>query len=344
MKYFVFTTKHHDGFSMWDTRQTDFRITSPEVPFSRTPDPDVVRRVFDTFRAKGFGIGAYFSKADWHSPDYWATESPALTRNPNYDTLKNPQRWGRFVGFVHNQIEELMSDYGPIDILWLDAGQVRPPTQDIRMPELAAMARSHQPGLIIVDRTLGGKYENYRTPEQEVPEKPLPYVWETCMTMGDQWSYKPNDAYKSTNRLVHLLVDIVAKGGNFLLNIGPNADGEMPAGALQRLHEIGDWMKVNSEAIYGTRPLPPYKVGDTCLTRKGDTAYAIHLLPDGQSTLPESIRLTGVNPKPSSRIRLLGSRAAVTWEMQGDTLAIHLPPGLKAPTPHAAVLRIPLRD
>ena len=93
------------------------------------------------------------------------------------------------------------------------------------MPRLAAMARQHQPGLIIVDRTVGGRYENYRTPEQEVPDKALPYVWETCMTMGDQWSYKPDDKYKSTRQLIHLLVDIVAKGGNFLLNVGPDADG-----------------------------------------------------------------------------------------------------------------------
>ena len=105
-----------------------------------------------------------------------------------------------------------MTGYGPIDILWLDAGQVRPPDQDIHMPRLAAMARRHQPGLIIVDRTVGGRYENYRTPEQEVPDKPLPYVWESCLTMGNPWSFKPSDKYKSTRTLIHLLVDIVRKG------------------------------------------------------------------------------------------------------------------------------------
>lgn len=152
----------------------------------------------------------------------------------------------------------MITGYGPIDILWLDGGQVRPPEQDIDMPRLAAMARRHQPGLIVVDRTVGGRYENYRTPEQEVPERPLKCVWESCLTMGDQWSYKPFDKYKSTRTLIHLLVNIVSKGGNFLLNVGPDADGQFPPTALARLDEIGRWMRVNSAAIYGTRgrPLP----------------------------------------------------------------------------------------
>ena len=121
-----------------------------------------------------------------------------------------------------------MTGYGPVDILWLDGGQVRPPQQDINMPRLAAMARSHQPGLIVVDRTVGGRYENYVTPEQEVPEKAQPYTWETCMTVATQWSYKPNDNCKSTRQLIHLLVNVVAKGGNFLLNVGPDPNGELP--------------------------------------------------------------------------------------------------------------------
>ena len=140
------------------------------------------------------------------------------------------------------------------------------------------MARRHQPGLLVVDRTVTGRYENYRTPEQEVPEKPLPYAWETCMTMGDSWSYVPGDRYKSANRLIHLLVDIVSKGGNFLLNIGPSPEGEFAPEALDRLREIGAWMKVNGEAIYGTRPIAPYKEAKTCFTALPDgTVHAIYL-------------------------------------------------------------------
>ena len=217
MRYVVFTTKHHDGFAMFDTRQSDFRVTAPACPFHASPRANVAREVFDAFRGAGFGIGAYYSKSDWTHPGYWVPEWPHPDRNVNYDIRKFPAKWAAFVSYTHAQVEELMSGYGPIDILWLDGGQVRPPQQDIDMPRLAAMARRHQPGLLVVDRTVGGRYENYRTPEQEVPPSPLPYAWESCLTMGDQWSFKPDDRYKSTRKLIHLLVGIVAKGGNFLL-------------------------------------------------------------------------------------------------------------------------------
>ena len=131
MKYVMFTTKHHDGFCMFDTKQTEFKVTAPDCPFSRNPRANIAAEVFQAFRAEGFGIGCYFSKSDWHSPYYWSPESTPLDRNPNYDTAKEPERWAKFVRFVHAQIEELVTDYGPIDILWLDGGQVRPPSQDI---------------------------------------------------------------------------------------------------------------------------------------------------------------------------------------------------------------------
>ena len=345
MKYFVFTTKHHDGFSMWDTRWTDFRITGPQTPYHTQPQSDVVRRAFDTFRKEGFGIGAYFSKADWHHPDYWSPDAPAPTRNPNYDPQANPEKWNRFVNFVHGQIGELVSGYGPLDILWLDAGQVRPPKQDIRMDELAAIARRKQKDLLIVDRTVGGKYENYRTPEQEVPDKPLPYVWESCITMGDQWSYKPDDNYKSTHHLIHLLVDIVAKGGNLLLNVGPDAQGQFPPRALQRLHEIGDWMQVNAEAIHGTRPIAPYKEGKVALTRKGSAIYAIYLADEGEDALPAQVQLTSVQPKPGSVVRLLGSPQALRWRSDAGKLTIAVPELLQKAPPghHAFAFKIEMR-
>jgi len=143
MRYFVFTTKHHDGFCMFDTQLTNYRITAPDCPFSKDPKSNVALELFNRFRSEGFGIGAYFSKADWNSPYYWSPDAPAKTRNPNYNTKENPEKWQKFVEFVHGQIEELMTGYGHIDILWLDAGQVRPPDQDIQMDKLATMARKH---------------------------------------------------------------------------------------------------------------------------------------------------------------------------------------------------------
>ncbi len=330
MKYVVFTTKHHDGFNMYDTRLTDYRITAPDVPFSKDPRADVAGLIFKTFRDQGFGIGTYYSKADWHSPYYWKPGIFAEDRNPNYDTAADPASWAKFVEFVHGQIEELMTRYGKVDILWLDAGQVRPPKQDIQMPRLAAMARRHQPGLIVVDRTVAGEFENYRTPEQEVPDKPiLDYAWESCITMGKQWSFKPDDEYKPARDLIHLLAGVVAKGGNLLLNVGPQPDGRLPAEAMRRMEEIGAWMDVNAEAIHGTRPVAPYAEGNLRFTRKGNAVYVIYLANEGEVRPPSRIALTGFRPPQGARVRLLGSNAPIRWRAEGaviETPVLDRPP------------------
>jgi alpha-L-fucosidase len=271
MKYMVFTTKHHDGFCMFDTKETDYKITSPQTPFASNPKANITKVLFDAFREEGFSVGAYFSKPDWHCTDYWDPTFPPVDRNPNYNLNKYPDKWNEYVDFTHKQILELMRDYGKVDLLWLDGGWVQPMTatsprwgykpvhQDIYMDSLVQQARLLQPGLIVVDRAVEGPNQNYLTPEQQIPNAPLPYPWESCMTMANSWSYVPNDTYKSTKQLLSNLCMIVARGGNYLLNISPNALGEWDAIAYQRLNEIGDWMQVNSQAIHETHPVFPYE-------------------------------------------------------------------------------------
>lgn len=357
-RYVVFTTKHHDGFSMFDTRQTDYRITAPDVPFHDDPRANVTKEVFDAFRRQGFGIGAYFSKPDWHSDDYWWPRFATPSRHVNYDPRRHPQRWRRFVDFTHAQIGELTSQYGPVDILWLDGGWVRPASagedahssnpapgpQDIDMPGLVALARRNQPGLIVVDRAVGGRYENYRTPEQKIPDAPLPYPWETCMTLGESWSYVPNDRYKPARQVVQMLVDVVAKGGNYLLNVGPQPDGRLPAEAVSRLQQIGAWMRVNGEAIYGSRAVAPYRVGKFAFTRTrhGDV-HAIYLPGEQEQRLPARLEIPGPAPRAGAQLALLGSDAPLAWSRQGERTVVQVPEAVRQATAgaHAWAIRLP---
>jgi alpha-L-fucosidase len=336
MRYVVFTTKHHDGFCMFDTKMTDYRITDKDCPFSTSPRRNVTKEIFEAFRKQGCGVGAYFSKPDWHSPDYWWSYFPPLDRNVNYDIAKHPERWESFRQFTFDQIKELMSQYGKVDILWLDGGWVNPGSkgQDINMPAIAGMARSYQPGLIVVDRAVPGRFENYRTPEQEVPDKPLDYVWETCMTMATSWSYVPNDTYKPARKLVHLLVDVVAKGGNFLLNIGPSPEGELPPVSLQRLKEIGDWMKVNGGAIYSTRPVAPYVDGKVRFTRMPDgTINALYLADENESRPPPTVAISFGAPAKGGTVTMLGAREPLQWEQSGNGFVIHVPESVRNDPP-----------
>ena len=346
MRYVVFTTKHHDGFSMFDTKETDYKVTDAGCAFSGHPKANITKELFDAFRDSGFGIGAYFSKPDWHSDDYWWRKFPPFDRNVNYDIAKYPERWESFKQFTFDQIRELMTEYGSIDILWLDGGWVQPMTatsprwgkvptnQDIDMPKIATMARTHQPGLIVVDRAVEGPYQNYITPEHQVPDSALGVPWETCMPMATSWSYVPDDVYRPTRTLVHLLVDIVAKGGNFLLNIGTSPGGTMADTALLRLKEIGEWMDVNGGAIYGTRAIAPYKEGRMCFTRSQDgTINALYLADEGETTPPASIEVSAFTPKKGTHVTMMGVDAPLTWQRQGDGFVVRIPESVRRRPP-----------
>ena len=355
MRYVVFTTKHHDGFSMWDTEQTDFGITGPESPFRDHPRSNVAKEVFDAFRARDFLIGAYFSKPDWHHPDYWSPLWATPNRNNNYDIRKYPEKWQSFRDFTFLQIEELMTTMGRIDVLWLDGGWVRPDStindevrswgydiarweQDIDMPRLAGMARSHQPGLLIVDRTVHGEYENYRTPEQSVPHTALDYPWETNMTMTQSWGHNNNPAYKEPEFLIHTLIDVVSKGGNYLLNVAPTPDGTFENKAYETLAEIGQWMSVNGDGIYSTRPFSTFGEGENLrFTQSKDSSSLFVFALEWPG---EVLSVQSVPVNPGSDIVMLGADDTLRWSQDETGLHIQVPRELRNVSKHAWTFRI----
>jgi alpha-L-fucosidase len=361
MKYVVFTTKHHDGFCMFDSKYTDYKITDKDCPFSTNPRANVTKEIFNAFRKDNFWIGAYFSKPDWHSDYYWWNKFPASDRNANYSIQKHPEQWKKFVDYTHNQINELMTGYGKVDILWLDGGWVRkktdeevkeallevtensryarnPQSQDIDMAGLVKEARAKQPDLIVVDRAVPGEYQNYLTPEQHIPETGLPYPWETCMTMGNSWSYVPGDVYKPAKELINKLVDIVSKGGNYLLNIGPGPDGELDPVAYQRLKEIGSWIKINGDAIYGTRMYTVFGEGDSIhFTQSKDKKTQFIFL----SAFPDNkVILTKIPFKKNAKVQMLGSDKKLSWKKTSQGIEINIPASLKTSGNYVWVLKV----
>lgn len=288
-RYVAFTTKHHDGFCLWDTKYTDYKVTARDCPYSSCPGADIVKGLFEACREEGLGISAYFSKADFHHDDFWENAGIGrfTTRYPTYDTAKDAEKWARFREFTKNQILELVGNYGPIDMLWLDGGWIRPSKGcDLGMTDIIECARRIQPYLIAVDRGQRDENMNIHTPEQTVPEAPLGYPWESCITMSGGWGYHYDDTYKSARELIHLLIDVVSKGGNLALNVGPMPDGRLPRPALERMEAMGRWLAKNSEAIYGTRTAPCPIVGSWRFTRgKDGRMFAIRPWAEGTGSL-----------------------------------------------------------
>lgn len=323
MKYMLFTTKHHDGFCLFRTRQTDFNV-------AHYTGGDLLAPILEAFRQQGFMTGTYFSKPDWHTQTYWWDVFPTKGRNVNYPIQKYPHRWEQFKQFTYNQLEEIMSGYGKIDILWLDGGWVcKENRQDIDMPSIAQMARRHQPGLIIVDRTIHGPYENYQTPERTIPETQLSYPWESCIPLSDDWGWVPQPRWKSPRTIINTLIEVVAKGGNLVLGVGPTAEGTIQSEVEERLQVIGQWLQKNGRAIYATVPTANYRQGPFWFTasKDGKTCYAILALPEGEE-LPEAISWEGNIPRKGSTMRLLSTGKKLHWTEHGNTVHVTLPKGL----------------
>lgn len=300
-RYLVFTTKHHDGFCMYDSAVSTYKVTAPDCPFHTHKNANIAKRLFDAFRQEGIAIIPYFSKPDWHCPWYWAEgqENPiAYSRNPTYDPRENKALWDQFVQFTHAQMMELVMDLGPVKGLWLDGGQVKPQNgQDIQMAAFARKARSINPGLMIADRTVGGPFENYITPEQTVPDHTMNVPWESCIIAGGGFSFAYGADYRSPRELVHLLMRVISRGGNLALNLGAQPDGRLPRQGMIALLEMGKWLKSNGDAVYHTRAVAPYHVAaftrnlelECVLTQNAQTKklFATLLLPESLTRLEE---------------------------------------------------------
>ncbi|MGC8667133.1 MAG: alpha-L-fucosidase [Chthonomonadales bacterium] len=301
MKYIVITSKHHDGFCMFDTKLTDYCITKA-TPFKRDPMKELAREC----RKQGIRLCFYYSIMDWHHPDY-------LPRRPwEADTRPaDGADLNRYIEYMKGQLRELLTHYGPIGVLWFDGGWEHN-EKELHSLEVNRMIRSIQPGILINDRNR--LPEDFSTPEQTIPAGAMPNgrLWETCMTINDTWGYtRDNTNWKSTTDLVHKLIDIASKGGNFLLNVGPTDLGEFPQPIVDRLEGIGAWLKANGQAIYGTTQSPFRKLPfDGRCTRKGNILY-LHVF-----TWPEGgLTLEGLKTKVlSARALKSGERLAFTEE------------------------------
>ena len=369
MKYVVFTTKHHDGFCMFDSKYTDYKVTDKGCPFSINKRKNITKEIFNSFRKQGLWTGAYFSKPDWHSPYYWDPMYPPRDRNVNYEPEANPDKWNKFIEFTHNQILELMTDYGKVDILWLDGGWVaktpknvienwyegqlknaengyikhRIINQDIKMDELVIKAREKQPDLIVVDRAVYGKNQNYLTPENRVPQKALPYYWESCIISGGGWSHTKNAKYMSGREGVQMLVDIVAKGGNLLLNIAPTPEGKWQQGAYDLLNEYSNWMDVNSESIYNSNVLEPYKEDNICMTQQENgNVYFMYLSKENEKTLPSEILIKSHQPIENGKVSLLGYDKPLKWKKAEKGFKVFIPKRIQnnPPCDHVWTLKV----
>ena len=315
MKYLVLTTKHHDGFCLWDTKLTSYNIMN--TPFHR----DVVKELAAACRQEGIVFCAYHSICDWHHPDY-------PLGSPGGRTPKPAPNMDRYNQYLKQQLAELIQGYGPLGILWFD-GEWEKPWSEARGKDLYQWMRSLQPGIIVNNRVGNGRTGmagatatgafagDYDTPEQEVGKFQNQWPWESCITLCNQWAWKPNDPMKSLQQCLRTLIFCAGGDGNLLFNVGPMPNGEIEPRQVERLNEMGRWLKQYGHTIYATRggPFKPGKWGaSTCA---GNTVY-LHVFewPDQELALPS------IPGKITSVKVLTGGRAQITRTARGITLSV----------------------
>jgi len=315
MKYLVCTTKHHDGFCLFGSELNDYNSVA-------TIGRDLIAELAEACHEAGLGLGFYYSLKDWHHPDYEAGHRGDLEGHR------------RFLEYTHGLVRELCTNYGKLDILWYDGGGLYD-GEGWRAHEMNAMVRELQPGIVINNRSRVP--EDFDTPEQHIAASAPGRAWETCMTMNGSWGWHAgDDRWKSTKELIWTLVRITSLGGNLLLNVGPRADGSFPEEAVIRLREIGEWMRLHGEAIYGTRR-SPYEWGCYGMpTTKGSTVYLCIDKWVGQELT------VGMIKTPVRAVSLLATGQPLEFEQREDRLWIRGLPERAYADPYCTVVKVEL--
>jgi alpha-L-fucosidase len=268
MKYFVITTKHHEGFCLWDSALTDYKST--RTPYGK----DLLHPMVDAFRARNLRTGFYHSLIDWHHPQFIVDDVHAMRNHPDREKWNESRDQSKYAEYLHGQVRELLTQFGKVDILWFDfsyPGLRGKGKDDWKSDELLRMVRELMPEIILDDRLDIPYGWDIKTPEQFQPREGItidgkPVVWEACQTFSGSWGYhRDESSWKSVDMLIQMLIDSVSKGGNLLLNVGPTGRGEFDARALSRLEGMGEWMKRHSRSIYGCTQAPEeFKTPQDC--------------------------------------------------------------------------------